>query len=99
LWYRPGVARATGIWGDEEETGGDPVWRPESNTGCGGNERMKRRRGDSTRFVSMTPSNDESNPATQHAGGVGADRKDGEGRHAALRMILIQMQRMWAGKV
>ncbi|KAJ7936940.1 hypothetical protein B0H13DRAFT_2430929 [Mycena leptocephala] len=75
-WYRPGVTSATGIWGDEEETGGDPVWRPESDTGRGGDERMKRRRGDSTGFVSMTPSNDESNPATQHAGGAGTDRKE-----------------------
>jgi hypothetical protein len=59
---------------------------------------MERRRGASTGFVSMTPSNGESNPATQHAGGRGTDRKEGEGGYEALRTILIRMRRMRAGK-
>jgi hypothetical protein len=50
-----------------------------------------KRRGDSTGFVSIMPSNGEPNPATQHAGGAGTNRKDGEGRYEALRTILIWM--------
>jgi hypothetical protein len=48
-------------------------------------------------FVSMTPSNGKSNPATQHAGGGRADRKECEGEYEPLRTILIWMRRMWAG--
>ncbi|KAJ7887821.1 hypothetical protein B0H14DRAFT_3127437 [Mycena olivaceomarginata] len=75
-----------------------PPRRPKSDADRGGDERMKRRRGASTGFVSMTPSKGESNPATQHAGGGGADRKESEGGYEALRTILIRMRRMRAGK-
>ncbi|KAJ7700994.1 hypothetical protein B0H14DRAFT_2648553 [Mycena olivaceomarginata] len=50
--------------------GGDggihPLRRPKSDTGHGGYERMKRRKGVDGILI-LTPSNGESNPATQHA--------------------------------
>jgi hypothetical protein len=61
-----------GRWGQR------PPWRPESDTVLGGDERMKRR-GDSTGFASTKPSNGESNPATQHAGDMETNKKEGEG--------------------
>ncbi|KAJ7809876.1 hypothetical protein B0H13DRAFT_1927662 [Mycena leptocephala] len=72
-----------------------PQWRPESDTGRGGEERMKRRRGDSTGFAST---NNESNPATQQAEDVGTDKQEGEGGYEVPRAIMIRMQRMRAGK-
>ncbi|KAJ7820940.1 hypothetical protein B0H14DRAFT_2599586 [Mycena olivaceomarginata] len=74
-----------------------PPRRPKSDTGRGGDERTKEgRRVDEIRI--LTPGNGESNPATQHAGGGGADRKEGEGGYEAPMTILIGMRRIWAGK-
>ncbi|KAJ7824844.1 hypothetical protein B0H13DRAFT_1918898 [Mycena leptocephala] len=63
------------------------LWKPKSATGCGGDERMKRKREDSTGFASTKPSNGESNPATKHAGDVGRQER-GEGGYEVLRVIL-----------
>ncbi|KAJ7363029.1 hypothetical protein DFH08DRAFT_931033 [Mycena albidolilacea] len=52
-----------------------PPRRPKSDTGRGSGERTKEgRRVDEIRI--QTPGNGESDPATQHAGGAGTDRKE-----------------------
>jgi hypothetical protein len=88
MWSDYGIvlgSRARWEYGETRETGGD-ARRGDTRAILGrcGDERMKRR-GNSTGFVSMTSSNSEPNPATQHAGGAGTDRKDGEGGYEALR--------------